>query len=161
MFCNCCKKELPEGDFFPNRKKGGCYPVCKNCRKEKYYKGSVWRKKGEYKYFELPTAPLVLKIANETCELFGIGIRDLYSDCRIRAIAYARAYMCQWLRDNTSLSTLQIGKMVYVDHSVVLRNCNQMMREKVNNFLNKSLKKSERFKKVCNYKTGEIMYVKA
>ena len=160
MFCTCCKKELPESDFFPNRKKGGYYPVCKNCRKNKYYKGSVRRKKGEYKYFELPTDKLTLEIVNHACKLFGMGVRDIYSNYRMREVAYARAYICQQLRDKTSLSTLQIGKKVHLDHTCVMRNCKKEMREKVNVFIKQRLEDNVEYKKVCNYKTGETMYVK-
>ena len=161
MFCTCCKKELPENEFFPNLKKGGYYPVCRNCRRTIYYQSGAWRKKNsEYVYFETPTDPLTLNIVNKACELFNVGIRDFYSDCRMQAMAYARAYACQLIRDNTSFSTLQIGAMVHLDHTCVLRNCRPEMRDKVKIFLNKSLEGATSYKKVCNYKTGEIMYIK-
>ena len=161
MFCNCCKKELPEIDFFPNRKKGGFYEVCRKCRQKLYSQNETWHKKNiAYKYFEIPTDKLTLEIVNNACKLFGVAVRDIYSDCRMQAMAYARAYICQQLRDKTSLSTLQIGKKVHLAHTCVMRNCKTEMREKVNNFITQRFEDNVEYKKVCNYKTGEIMYVK-
>lgn len=150
MFCNICKRELPESMFYPNNTKGGFYTGCKDCRNR--YRQPVL--KAEYKYFEPCQIPVIKEVVKKACGLFKINVKDFYSSCRVKEFAFARKWVCQQLKDTTDLSLNQIGQALHLDHTTVMYSCRQESRLAVAEYLQggSPLIPIKRM----NYQTGEI-----
>ena len=150
MFCNRCKRDLPESMFFINKVKGGFYSGCKDCRKE--YKTPII--KTDYEYFEPSKIPAIKELVKKACSIFKITEKDFYSNCRLKKFAFARKWVCQQLKDNTNLSLNQIGRALHVDHTIVMYSCRKDSRLAVAEYLQDS--SSLIPVKRMNYQTGEI-----
>lgn len=154
MYCGICKRKLPESAFYINRVRGGYYTGCKECRKQ-YNKNRTNYTKQEYKYYEMTSNPEGKQYIKEACRLFDITPVDFNSNCKVRKYSLARKYVTQKLRDNTKMSTTQIGQIVHTDHATVIYSCREYSRNMVKKYLlEHNIIKPEI--KHFNYKTGKV-----
>lgn len=67
-----------------------------------------------------------LTIMNEVAEAYGITLDDLRSKSRVARLATARAVACYLLRHHLNMSTNEVGRLVFRDHSSVTYSCRRI-----------------------------------
>lgn len=73
--------------------------------------------------------PVVNAIVAAVCEVFEISLAELVSTKRTKSVSLGRRVLCYMLKNHTTLSTPQIGRLIKKDHSTVVVCSQQVDRE--------------------------------
>lgn len=67
--------------------------------------------------------PTALEIMKDVAKSYGITIDDIRSKSRIARLATARAVTCYLLKRHLNMSTSEVGRKVFRDHTSVMHSC--------------------------------------
>ena len=70
--------------------------------------------------------PTALDIMREVAEAYGVTLDALRSRSRIARLATARAVACYLLNRHLNMSTTEVGRSVFRDHTSVMHCCRQV-----------------------------------